>query len=406
MKIIRIIILTTLFSFLLSIISLHAEDKFRSGYIITNSKDTVRGFLQQYNINAFTKCHFKKNMDEKITEYLPGDIYAYRYNEDGKFFISKEAPLEGGNRLFFMEYLIQGKANVYFMRDFSDHYFIETEKNKIIELSQNPILIHNEDGTMYYKESTYKGKLRYMLSDCPELIPEIDKSELQMSNMIQIAKDYHNRVCSSEQCTIYELKIKPLQVHFYVVGGIAFNQFKVVNSYTNYNPGALLGCKIEFENLFFSKEQSTIQLGLIFQQYANYKIYTISPSEYSPTINITDTSKSSMKTFAVKIPITCNYTFSLGKIRPYIGGGINNIFVFGKNTDFSTMTYNMYGGNYVIPFYQVGLLGVVGSKYILNNKHILNLELSYEYSMSTDVYFDFYKLHNSNFSLLLGYSLN
>ena len=405
MKIIRIIILTSLFSLLLSAITLHAEDKFRSGYIITNSKDTVRGFLQQYNINAFTKCHFKKNMDEKITEYLPGDIYAYRYDEDGKFFISKEAPLEGENRLFFMEYLIQGKANVYFMRDVSDHYFIETEKNKIIELSQNPILIHNADGTMYYKESTYKGKLRYMLSDCPELIPEIDKSELQMNNMIQIAKDYHNRVCTSEQCTIYELKIKPLQVHFYVVGGIAFNQFKVVNSYTNYNPGALLGCKIEFENLFFSNEQSTLQLGLLFQQYANYTIYTKRQSEYSSTFDITDTSKSGLNTLAVKIPITYNYTFSSGKIRPFIGGGINNIFVFSKNKDFSTMTYNMYGGINAFPVYQAGLLGIVGSKYILNNKHLLNLELSYEYSMSTNVGDDLYKLHNSNFSLLLGYSL-
>ena len=405
MKIIRITILTTLICLLLSVITLHAENKFRSGYIITNSKDTVRGFLQQYNINAFTKCHFKKNMDEKITEYLPGDIYAYRYNDDGKFFISKEAPLEGGNRILFLEYLIQGKANVYFMKDVSDHYFIETEKNKIIELSQNPILIHNADGTIYYKESTFKGKLRYMLSDCPDLAPEIDKSELQVNNMIKIAKDYHNRVCNSEQCIIYELKIKPVQVHFYVVGGIAFNQFKIENSFSTYNPGALLGCKFDFENLFFSNEQSSLQLGLNFQQYANYTFYTKRQSYYSTNIITEKLGKSNFNTTAVKIPITYNYTFSLGKIRPYIGGGINNIIVLSRNKDFTILPYYLNDGISNALRDQIGIIGMAGYKYMLNKKHILKLELSYEYSFSTNIVDNFNRLYNSNFSLIFEYSL-
>jgi hypothetical protein len=405
MKSIRIIILTTLFSFLLSAISLHAEDKFRTGYIITNTKDTVRGYLQQYNINAFTKCNFKKSLDDKITEYLPGDIFAYRYDDDGKFFISKEAPLEGGNRIFFLEYLIQGKANVYFMRDISDHFFIETEKNKIIELSQNPILIHKEDGTMYYKESTFKGKIRYMLSDCPDMIPEINKSELQMNDMIKIAKDYHNRVCNSEQCTIYELKIKPMKVCFYVVGGIAINQFTIENSYSNYNPGSLLGCKIDFENLFFSSEQSSFQLGLIFQQYVNYTFYTKRQSYYSTDIITDKLGKSNFNTTALKIPITYNYTFSQGKFRPYIGGGINNIIVLSRNKDFTMLPYYSTDGVSNALGDQVGLIGMAGYKYMLNKKHILNLELSYEYSISTNIADNFYKLHNSNFSLVLGYSL-
>ena len=405
MKKYRSIILITLLSLLFSVISLHAADKFCPGYIITNSKDTVRGFLQQYNIDAFTICHFKKSLDDKITEYLPGDIFAYRYNDDGKFFISKEAPLESGNRIFFLEYLIQGKANVFFMRDVSDHYFIETEKNKIMELSQNPLLIHNEDGTMYYKESTFKGKLRFMLADCPDMIPEIDKSELQLNSMIKIAKDYHNRVCNSEQCTIYELKIKPVQVHFYVIGGIAFNQFTIENSYSNYNPGALLGCKLDFENLFFSNEQSSLQLGLIFQQYANYTFYTKRQSYYSTDIITDKLGKSNFNTTAVKIPITYNYTFSLGKIRPYIGGGLNNILVLSKNKDFTILPYYSTDGVSNALGDQVGLIGIAGYKYMLNKKHILNLELSYEYSFSTNIADNFYKLHNSNFSLVLGYSL-
>jgi hypothetical protein len=69
MKSTKLIIISILVSCFFCITSLKAEDKYRSGFIITNSNDTVRGFIQQYNVNAYTKCNFKKSIDGNTTEY-------------------------------------------------------------------------------------------------------------------------------------------------------------------------------------------------------------------------------------------------------------------------------------------------------------------------------------------------
>lgn len=121
-----------LFCFI-SIVNLVAQENFKPGYIITNSNDTIKGFISQLNKDAFTKCSFKKNLNEKSIDYLPGEIFAYRFQNDGKYFITKETTLSSGNKTIFLEYLIKGKANIYFMRDNVDHYFIETDNVKMIE---------------------------------------------------------------------------------------------------------------------------------------------------------------------------------------------------------------------------------------------------------------------------------
>jgi len=398
MKVTQLIIIAIFFSCFFSVTSLKAEDKYSSGFIITNSNDTVRGFLQASNNNAYAKCYFKKDLADKAVEYLPGNILAYRFDDGGRFYISKEAPLESGNKMFFLEYLIKGKARVYFMRDDMDHYFMETDNKKILELSEQPKLIKLENGITYYKEAQYKGRLKYMLSDCPEILSEIDHSSLKPASMINLAKDYHNRVCNSEQCTIYERKIKPVKVQISIVGGVAFSKFEIEQSHTNTSMEGLIGCKFEFENLFFSSKRSTIQLGLIFQNYSNYTMY-----DENNVNTIQYALKSNLNTVAVRIPIIYKYTFSLQKIRPYIGAGLTNAFVISSNTDFSI--FNSWMNSIApFPFYQTGVIGVIGTKFMLNNKRAVNLELDYEYNQDLKSVDHLYALKSNNISIMLGYT--
>lgn len=397
MKISQLIITTILSCFLFAT-SIKAEDKYRSGFIITNSNDTINGFIQAYNINAYTQCRFKKKLVDKVVEYLPGEILAYRF-DDSKFYISKQAPLETGNKLLFLEYLIKGKARVYFFHDDMDHYFIETENKKILELSEYPKLITKEDGTSYYKEDHYKGRLKYMLSDCPEILPEIERSSLKPGNMINLAKDYHNRVCKSEQCTVFERKIKPVKIQISIVGGFAFNKFEIEQSHTNVSMEGLIGCKFDIENLFFSSEKSTIQLGLLFQNYSNYTMYNENNAN-----TIYYAMKSNLNTVAVRIPMIYKYSFSLERIRPYVGAGFTNAFVISSNKDFSI--YDSWMNiTKPFPFYQAGVIGVVGTKLMLNNKHAINLELNYEYNQDLKSVDHLYALKSSNISFIFGYIL-
>jgi hypothetical protein len=108
--------------FVLSIIKLQAQENFQPGYIITNSNDTILGFITKLENESFNKCEFKKAYNQKVTTYLAGQIRAYRFENDGKFFITKKIPVISGDSVRFLEYLIKGKANIYFMRDNTDHY--------------------------------------------------------------------------------------------------------------------------------------------------------------------------------------------------------------------------------------------------------------------------------------------
>lgn len=376
-----------------------AQNNFHSGYIITNSNDTLHGYITQVNVNLSQKCYFKKTTNGELIKYSPEDIHAYRIDNNGKFYISKQVPLETGKKLYFLEFLIQGKANIYYMRDDMDHFFVETENDTIIELSERQKLEKNEWGTTYYKQPAFQGKLKYLFKDCPAIYTYIDKIKLHPKELISVAKEYHEKICGTEQCIIFERKISPLKVHFGLIGGISLNRFSFGTlSRTNFRPNALIGCKIEFENLFYSSEQSTINTGLILQSYSNY---SESQYQYGDFTNFIRKENIDVKAMMLRIPITYNYTISLSKIRPYVGAGFTNTFVLKQNKSFS--------GNFLIPkgqtfnFYQLGGIGLAGIKFMLKNKKTMNVELNCEYDKDLSVDSKI-SLVNKSLSLIVGYT--
>jgi len=406
---------------MLSINNVIAQLDYRSGYVITNSTDTIKGYILYKDINASKKCSFKKMLVDKPIDYAPGDILSFRF-DDGKYFISKETPLKKGNTILFLEYLIKGKANIYFMKDDGEeHYFIETDKNKIIELTQPEefIKVNESDATpispsgTYKRPSLYTGKLKYMLSDCPDIYPEIERVKLNHSSLIKLAEDYHNKVCNSEKCIIFERKDKHVKINFGLLAGVSLNSFDFGHQiYTNYSIGSLIGCRLYFENILFSVEHTSLQVGFILQKFSNYKLnavngyesyaikyngenYTLSPFN-DPIKNI------NVKMVALKIPVTYNYIFLISKIRPYIGGGFTNMYILSQNNELEVSKFmEEYGKS--IPSFHIGIIGIVGSKYILNNNHFLFLEFTYELTQNMNVN-EFLRLTNNNFSIVSGFA--
>lgn len=370
-----------------------AQNNFTSGYIISNTNDTIRGYIQQFTSGS-TICYFKKNPEGTAIAYSPVDISAYRFDDNGKFFVSKETPLESGNKMLFLEFLIKGKASIYFMRDNMEHYFIETEKDKLSELSESQKIIENSNGVKWIKQPRYKGKLKYILSDCPEIASKIETLSLQPKELINLAKDYHEKVCDSEQCIVFERKSKPVKIRTRIEAGVGFSQFRNQITHTNFSPGALIACKFDFENLLFSAEQTTFQTGLILQHYSNYTRYRDGHNSWVWNY-VKDTTNVTLNTLAIKIPLIVNYTFPLGKVKPYIGGGIMNSFAKSSSTEIIRK----------FPLYQIGLVGMTGVSYTLNNSHKLNIGLSFEYNIDlVDIDF-FYSLRSRNLSIVLGYEL-
>lgn len=126
--------------------SLHAQS-FRSGYVITTPNDSIEGLLKyRKGKKAARECIFKLSKEAKGIHYLPNEIYGYAYKE-GKYYISKQRVVGKDTIFLFFEYLIKGVANMYYLiDDKGDHYFIETERNGMVELSDEDRIMYTEEG--------------------------------------------------------------------------------------------------------------------------------------------------------------------------------------------------------------------------------------------------------------------
>lgn len=379
------------------------QSNYTSGYIITNTSDTVNGYFLTTNINSYKKCVFKTDIDGATTDYIAGEIKAYRFNNSGKFFISKKVSLNNESKEYFLEYLIKGKANIYFLRENTEHFYIETDNNGLMELSEIPKLQKNKEGALYYKPAEYTGKLKYILSDCPEIYNDIDKTKLYTKDLIKLAKNYHDKVCDSEQCIIFERKDQPIKTNWKVFGGLSYNNFIFnAKNYTDYRYNPSIGFTCEVHNLFFSAEQIFLKMGTSFQRYGNYTYKTeakiidnvIYHGDYQYQINF--------KALTMDIPVSINYQFSTSKIKPYAGVGISSIIFLNQNKDLYAPEFNYYFGK-AIPTYHVGYFCSLGVKFNIAENHDIDLEVLAQKAYNTNPNL-ILRITNNYLSIKAGYT--
>ncbi|HEY6913531.1 MAG TPA: hypothetical protein VI413_02555 [Paludibacter sp.] len=347
---------------------------------------------------------------------MPQELWGYRFN-DGKFYISKKIEGHELGKPVFLEFLIHGKINVYHLQDDNDRYFVEKDST-LYELKNTEVLKYVNSTKHLINRNEYIGILTVLLNDA-DMQPDIVNCNLEAKSLIKIAKEYHEKVCSGEKCIIYEKSIKPIHVNKSVHAGVSINTINFGDEIiSNYGLGSLFGFRLELENALNWQENLSIVLDFTLQRLTNYKLrandnymsyrikynnvdYTLSNNR-EPYMTIRQSLDVNIKTIALKIPFSINYTFSKGKIRPYIGTGIENTFIVSQNNDFIYKHfYNEF--NRSIPVYQVGVVEKAGSKYMLKNNQFIYAELNYELNKSLNIN-QFLRFTNNLFSITFGYA--
>ncbi len=303
-----------------------AQQDFRPGYIITNSNDTIHGYLDyRGDIKNSKKCIFKKDLQDPPRTYLPIDIRAYRFQE-GKFYVSKKVPGKKGapEKALFLEYLVNGIIDLYYYRDFNaDHYFIEKDGRLIELMNSDKVIV--KDGTQYIQESKeYIGILKATLMDCPSLFPEIDKADFSTRSFIKIAEDYHNQVCEGEKCMVYKKQIPGIrfraglfagyQLSFlrFREGGTAFFSLMHFTAAQSFVPGISVNISLPRLN-----DKLSFSLGVSYQRSSYYADYE-APQEWLTT-NYYETN---LDASTLNISGLFSYMFPQGKFRPVLSLGI------------------------------------------------------------------------------------
>jgi len=299
------------------------QKHFLPGYIITNNNDTTYGLIDYRGDARNSKyCVFMKDKTADPVIYEPSDIKAYRFI-DSKYYISKIIPVKDEQLLVFAEFLVDGMADLYCYRDIiDDHYYIEKEKGKLLELTNEEEKIHIEGIGLYLRRSNrHIGLLKSTFSDCWEIQPEIDHAELTHKSLIKITRDYHNYVCKDEECIVYQKQLPAfrLKVAPYVGYHISQLNFKKNDLYqsldfrTAYYPAGGIAFYISLPRL---NEKISLRTNA---EYGRYYFFATNMFNHSNIIYYDDVH---VNCPYLLFSVSLNYTYPKGNFRPTFNAGV------------------------------------------------------------------------------------
>jgi hypothetical protein len=404
-----------------------SNNDFHEGYIISLKGDTTKGFLlAQISRKASENCIFKSNADSESKIYKPGEITGYRYL-DGKYYVSKEIDIDSiTKKVVFLEFLIKGMANIYYYADSEEHYYIEKFPNGLLELTEPERTYYQEaipgrDGAhTYIVPSKAKGKLTYMLRDCPSINNEIQNTRLTHKSLIKLTKDYHEKMCSSESCIIYEKGNTSTKVKFGLLMGFSKNKYDFGGQCnSNYGNNYQIGAALKVSNIFMFNEHLNLKANLIFEKdsksYAlslsdgihNYPItynnvrYILNDIDYGggASIPVLPSIKTNLNVIDLKIPISLNYDFNISGNTIYAFGiGISNKVILSQNKNFQVDEfYKRYGRS--INSLLTGVIATTGIEGNWFGKPTYFINASYEYLLD-------FKSRQDNTLKLYNYQLS
>jgi hypothetical protein len=203
-----------------------AQTDFREGYIVSSNLDTVNGMIDFHgDIMNSRYCTFKDQANI-ITRYEPGKIVSYRYI-NGKYYISKIIRnTDNSVQLLFVEYLVQGKKNLYYYRnETGNHYMFDIRKDTLAEIPYYEKMIYEDQSAYIFESRKHIAYLKAYFSDCPALFKDIDKIKAPgINNLVSITKEYHHLQCNDSSCIVYYKPVPRVKIAFEpVVGAIQFH---------------------------------------------------------------------------------------------------------------------------------------------------------------------------------------
>jgi hypothetical protein len=268
---------------------LNAQSDFRPGYIIDNSGDTIYGEIDyRGDLMMGNACRVK--LDKTVYEYSPYDITGFRFT-GSRYYISKD--IKG--KKAFVEYLIKGKLNVYYLRDnIGDHYFLEKDDLEFKEIPFTEGIRYAGNSQRFYASTKHMGLLSYYMKDAPQFQRRIfNIKKPNHSNLINLAEDYHNAVCKGENCIIYE-KPSPFI-------SLSLEPFWGLIKYSGYNQAYQeLGCNL-YIGIPMANEKLHFKTGILYNKI---------PEEEGDL-------------FVLKIPVQIQYLYQAYRIEPKVSFGVN-----------------------------------------------------------------------------------
>ena len=383
MKRYKLLFITVLTLF--SITNIQSQTDFRKGYYISLQNDTVKGLIDyRGDIRNSKYCVFKKDSISDPIKYKPGEIKSYRFI-DSKFYISKTIKTKKEEKQIFVEYLVNGIADLFFYKDIErGHYLLENNNGRLLELKNEKETVYIEGKGQCIRETNeYIGLLKYSFMDCMEMQSEIDKAELNHKSLINLTKKYHDYVCDGEKCIIYEKKQTKVRLQVAPIIGINNSNlsFRKIDYFSSFDfqksiypsIGILLNTAMPGLNVKLSFQT---EIMMTKNYFYGFKTSSVNNTTYYDIHIHTSSIQSS---FGLK------YTYPKGRIQPNLAFGVmfDNYIQYDtkltEETDDNSVVYSYEYIGIATEKFRKGLFIQIGSNYHLNKKYILFTSLKYSY---------------------------
>ena len=205
-------------------ISIFGQKKFKNGYIVTLSKDTIFGKIQNQNSDKIV-CKFQ-NSNGEVIDYQPNEISAFGYTKK-QVYTSKK--LKGQDS--FIEYLVKGELNLYYQKEGKkERFFLDNQIDSLAEIELTYEEIEGATGMKLLKrlDAHIELLLKYTekVPDLKSKIKKIDRLEADV--LVEIAKKHNRIVCNDKKCNSECCKVfrnGTLEFGFEINPVVGFNSF-------------------------------------------------------------------------------------------------------------------------------------------------------------------------------------
>lgn len=231
------------FVMLLGILPAKAQTNPQAGYVITNDNDTLRGTID-YRTDAKNaqSCRFMADSETTYKEYLPNEIKGYRLSDIGVCYVTRTFPIEGEQRTFFAEYLLEGGVSLYRHKESTVEYFylVDTDGKVATIRETGDVILRRDDQIMAQRQKLVEATQIFQKSQ--KTLKELwAMPQVSAELLLKLTKAYNKEFyAEASETEFYQKDIKSsdgLIARFRIEGGVGFSNMKFFpNSPQYYDP--------------------------------------------------------------------------------------------------------------------------------------------------------------------------
>ncbi|MBR5928939.1 MAG: hypothetical protein IKZ93_03020 [Prevotella sp.] len=216
----------------LGILPAKAQTNPQAGYVITNDNDTLRGTID-YRTDAKNarSCLFMADGETAYKEYLPGEIKGYRLSDIGACYVTRTFPIDGEQKTFFAEYLLEGGVSLYRHKESTVEFFYLVDADgKVATIRETGDVIHLRDDQITAQ--------RIKLVEATQIFQKSQKTlkelwampQISAEQLLKLTKAYNKEFyAEAGETEFYQKDIKAsdgLIARFRIEAGVGFSNMK------------------------------------------------------------------------------------------------------------------------------------------------------------------------------------